>query len=278
MPYAAPVRMTQALADMNLTPKRIIEGLRWRAEGLYQRIPQPVRIWMLERRARARARLGLSFAVEHERLARSYRTAWELLLHEDPTAAEGDFLEFGVYYGTSLACMHQALGELGLDQVRIFGFDSFEGLPDSADKEPASPWRPGQYRSSLGMTRSYLRKRGVPLDKVVLEKGWFSDTLTPAFRERHAIRRASIVMVDCDLYSSTRDALAFAGPLLGPRTVIYFDDWHAARMAEKGEGERRAFEEFLAANPDLSARELEGLDYKDSRHPRMFMVSRATAT
>ena len=173
--------------------------------------------------------------------------------------------------------MNEALDELGLDEVRMFGFDSFEGLPESADKEPGSPWLPGQYRSSLEMTRRYLRKRGVPADRVVLEKGWFSDTLTPQFRERHRIQRASVVMVDCDLYSSSREALAFVGPLLGPRTVIYFDDWHAAGMAEKGEGERRAFEEFLAANPDLSARELPGLDYKDTRHPKMFMVSRAVS-
>lgn len=277
MAYAANVGMTQAIANMNLTPTRIIEGLRWRAEALYARVPQSVRVWMLEWHARARARLGLSFSLEHERLAHSYRTAWELLLREDPSAASGDFLEFGVYYGTSLACMHQALGELGLAHVRMFGFDSFEGLPASADKEPGSPWRPGQYRSSLGMTRRYLRKRRVPQGRVVLEKGWFSDTLTAEFRERHEIRRASFLMVDCDLYSSTRDALAFAGPLLGPRTVIYFDDWHAAGMAEKGQGERRAFEEFLAANPDLTARELDGLEYKDTGHPKMFMVTRRPA-
>jgi hypothetical protein len=277
MACAARMRMAHATADMLLTPKRLIEGLRWRADALYGRLPYPVRVWILERQARARARLGLSFSVEHDRLARSYRKAWELLLGEDPTAASGDFLEFGVYYGTSLACMHQALGELGLDRVRMFGFDSFEGMPESADREPASPWLPGQYRSSLGMTRSYLKKRGVPPDRVVLEKGWFSDTLTPEFRERNGIRRASFLMVDCDLYSSAREALDFAGPLLGRRTVIYFDDWHAAGMAEKGEGERRAFEEFLAANPDLSARELEGLEYKDTRHPKMFMVSRTSA-
>jgi hypothetical protein len=157
----------------------------------------------------------------------------------------------------------------------MFGFDSFEGLPDTANKEPGSPWLPGQYSATLGMTRRYLRKRGVPDDRVVLEKGWFSETLTPETRERHQLVRASFLMVDCDLYSSTREALDFAGPLLGPSAVIYFDDWHAAGMASKGEGERRAFEEFLAANPEFSARELEGLDYNDKRHAKMFLVSRA---
>ena len=260
---------------MTQTAKRIVEAIRWRIEALRTRLPRPVRVWFLERRARTRARLGLSFSARPERLTRSYRSAWKILLDEDPTAAAGDFLEFGVYYGTSLACMHQALDELGLDQVRLIGFDSFEGLPASADKEPASPWLPGQYRSSLAMTRRYLRKRGVPPERIVLEKGWFSDSLTPEMRERHRITRASFLMVDCDLYSSAREALAFAAPLLGPRTIIYFDDWHAAGMAEKGEGERRAFEELLAAHPDLAARELHGLDYNDKGHAKMFVVSRA---
>lgn len=269
--------MTHATADMTLTPRRIVDGIRWRAEALYQRVPRPLRVWLLERKARARARLGMAFSAEYERLARSYRSAWKLLVEEDPTAATGAFLEFGVYYGTSLACMYEALEDLGFGSVRMFGFDSFEGLPESADKEPASPWLPGQYRSSLGMTRSYLRKRGVPAGRVVLEKGWFSETLTPDMRERHGITRASFLMVDCDLYSSAREALAFAAPLLGPRTIIYFDDWDAAGMADKREGERRAFEEFLAANPDLAARELHDLEYNDKGHAKMFMVSRSTA-
>ena len=267
--------MTRNAYAMDLTPKRIIGGLRWRAAELSHRVPLPVRVWFLDKKARTRALLGLSFAVEHERLTRSYRTAWEMLLREDPSAAEGDFLEFGVYYGTSLACMHEALGQLGLNRVRLIGFDSFEGLPESADKEPASPWLPGQYRSSVAMTRKYLRKRGVPDERVTLEKGWFSETLTPEMRERHGLVRASFLMVDCDLYSSAREALAFAAPLLGPRTIVYFDDWHAAGMAEKGEGERRAFEEFLSENPDVSARELHGLDYNEKRHAKMFMLSRA---
>ena len=39
----------------------------------------------------------------------------------------GDYLEFGVSHGTSLATMHTELKKMGLNNVRIFGFDSFEG-------------------------------------------------------------------------------------------------------------------------------------------------------
>ncbi len=257
---------------MAITLKRLIDAFRWRADALYDRLPYRMRVWILERRNRARARLGLSF-VDVARLTESYRRAWEMLLTEDATAARGDYLEFGVYYGSSIACMHGALERLGLEEVRIFGFDSFEGLPDSADKEPASPWLPGQYRSSVELIRRFLRKRGVPPERVTLIKGWFS-SLTPALAVEHGMSRASIVNFDCDLHSSTREALAFAAPLLGRSAVVYFDDWHAAGMAEKGEGQRRAFEEFLSENPAFAAREIDGLEY----HPRVkvFMVSRHT--
>ena len=44
----------------------------------------------------------------------------------------GDYLEFGVFNGTSLSCAHHVLNELNIDNVRSFGFDSFEGLPQEA--------------------------------------------------------------------------------------------------------------------------------------------------
>lgn len=258
---------------MDLTLKRIIDGISWRAESLYERLPPKLRIWLMERRNRTRAHLGLSF-VDTTRMTQAYRRAWELLLAEDPSAADGDYLEFGVYYGSSIACMHDALRQAGLDRVRVFGFDSFEGLPDSADKEPASPWIPGQYRAGLDLIRKFLRKHGVPAERVTLIKGWFS-ALTPAHREENRLVRGSVFNFDCDLYSSTRDAIAFAEPLFGRRAILFFDDWHAAGMAEQGEGQRRAFEEFLAEHGDIGARELEGLDYNS--RVKVFMLSRAAA-
>jgi hypothetical protein len=253
--------------------KRIIEALSWRIGALYDRLPLRLRARVADVRARRHARHGIS-NFDQERLTKSYVSAWERLLREDPTAAEGDYLEFGVFYGSSLVCMHEAREQLGLMQAKLIGFDSFEGFPESADEEPGSTWFPGQCRSSIELARAYLRKHAVPENSVTLIKGWFSDTLTSATRERLGMRRASIMMVDCDLYSATREALRFAEPLIGPAAVIYFDDWNAAGIGDMGAGERRAFEEFLAENPDLRALELEGLDYKNKRDVKVFMVTR----
>ena len=60
--------------------------------------------------------------------------------------------------GYPLACMHRALDRAGLRRVRLFGFDSFEGLPPEA---AAEGWRPGEFSSAVGATRRYLDRAGV---------------------------------------------------------------------------------------------------------------------
>lgn len=157
----------------------------------------------------------------------------------------GAYLEFGVSRGTSMACMYHALTNAGLDDVRLVGFDSFEGLPVNAAEEG---WDPGQYASTLKATERYLRSRGVDLRRVDLVKGWFEDTLTPATINRLGLAKASLIMVDCDIYSASKEALWYCAPLIEDSAVIIFDDW--GWSVDKGDiGQREAFEEFLEAFP-----------------------------
>lgn len=257
---------------MDLSIRRVREAIAWRAGALYWRLPRRVRVWIENRLLPRRVRRG-SNMFDRERLTRSYRRAWEILLSKEQAGELGDYVEFGVYYGTSLSCMHDALEQVGLRQ-RMFGFDSFEGLPESAAREDDAEWVPGQFKASLQLAEEYLERHGVPRDRVTLTKGWFSDTLTPATAERYAIRHASVLMVDCDLYSSACEALAFSAPLIGRQAVVYFDDWNAGGLADKGMGERRAFEEFLAEHRDLTAEPLDELNYKDKSDVKVFLVTR----
>jgi O-methyltransferase len=174
--------------------------------------------------------------------------AIEALRRHGPDEAFGDYLEFGVSRGSSLAIMHRALAEAGLDRVRLFGFDSFLGLPPEAAEQG---WSPAAFMSTMGATRRYLARAGVDRDRATLVKGWFSDTLTEGTRARLGLRKASLIMVDCDIYSAARECLRFCEPLIADRAVIFFDDW-----GNDPEGERRAFQEFLAEFPDLSAEPL----------------------
>lgn len=178
----------------------------------------------------------------------------------------GDYLEFGVSRGTSMACVYQAMRDLEV-RMRLIGFDSFEGMPGEAAWQG---WHPGQYSSTITATRRYLRRHGVPASEVELVKGWFDDTLTDDTRRRFGIGVASLIMIDCDIYTSSKAALDFCAPHIDDRSVIMFDDWG---YREKAVGQREAFEEFLAEHPDLTAEPLPS--YLDEA--RVFMVSRTTA-
>ena len=258
---------------MTLNRDRIVAGLAWRAESLVERLPARYRVWIQNRRDARRVRRGQT-SFDRGRLARTYREAIGRLLRAEPASSLGDYLEFGVYHGTSLSSMYEARRELGLGHMRLFGFDSFEGLPASAATEDDGVWAAGQFRSSLELTRENLHRWGVPLDDVTLVRGWFSETCTPETRARHAIEGASVVMIDCDLYSSSVEALAFCEPLIRRQAVVVFDDWGAGGLDERRLGERRAFEELLARHPDLHAEELHGLQYKDKADPKIFLVTR----
>jgi O-methyltransferase len=241
-------------------------------DRIYRFVPKRLHEWTKIKRHDLRLRAGQpETLVPEEELKRVYRDALLHVAEMTPREELGDYLEFGVYTGTSLACMHEVLSELELDHVRLFGFDSFEGLPAAAGTE--GKWPPGLYRSSYDFTRANLTEREVDWARVALIKGWFDDTLTPETRSAHNIRKASVIMVDCDLYSSATTALEFCAPLIGDRAVVLFDDWHPDSLAARNEGEKRAFDEFLARHPYFSITEMD--TYR--RESKVFSISRRGA-
>ncbi len=178
-----------------------------------------------------------------------FTAAWNHLIQR--AGEKGDYLEFGVSFGSSLACMHRVLKKLKLENVRIFGFDSFEGLPESASVEDQGTWKPGQFASSIETTKKHLTEQGVNWQKTFLLKGWFDATLTDETIAKHNIKKASVIMIDCDIYSSSKLALDFCIPLIKSEAVIFFDDW----KEDKDFGECKAFTEFLAENPQFKSKE-----------------------
>lgn len=186
----------------------------------------------------------------------------------------GDYLEFGVCHGTSMSCMNRVLKETGLTNVRLFGFDSFEGMPEAAAHEDEGTWQPGEFASDLHTTKAYLTKSGIDWNKTFLFKGWFSETLTDEVIQTHQIRKASLIMIDCDIYSSSKEALNFCAPLIKDQTIIFFDDWNSSNLAEKNMGEKLAFDEFLQENPELKAEEFGSYSFSSNPNGKIFLVTR----
>jgi hypothetical protein len=90
----------------------------------------------------------------------------------------------------------------------------------------------------------------MPSDRLVTVKGFYDESLDEATRRRFDGKKAAIVYVDCDLYASTVPVLRFVRDFLQRGTVIVFDDWNCFH-GDPDKGERRAWAEFVAANPSL---------------------------
>lgn len=183
----------------------------------------------------------------------------------------GDYLEFGVYNGSTLAIVHDLLDRRGRTTSRLFGFDSFEGLPPEANVDDNNIWMPGQYRCPEDFARDFLTRRGVDWQRVTLIKGWFSETCKPATRAHHRMKKAGIIMVDSDLYSSAVEALNFCEPLIGRHALVIFDEYYPGGRKDRFLGEEKAFAEFLEARPDITSTEL---DESYSFGSRIFLLER----
>jgi ectoine hydroxylase-related dioxygenase (phytanoyl-CoA dioxygenase family) len=113
----------------------------------------------------------------------------------------------------------------------LFGFDSFEGIP-----EPWLRYGPGHWKAPV-----YAPNR----PDVVIVRGRFEDTLGGAAASGRLGRRIGLLHVDCDLYSSTRVIFEAWRELIAAGTVIVFDEFYGYDGWQQHEA--KAFEEFVIA-------------------------------
>ncbi len=173
----------------------------------------------------------------------------------------GEILECGVFTGVSLALLAQAQQwHQHNTRRRIVGFDSFEGLPASADEHER--WKQGAFatndyyhpvlavggRVTPAVTRELFAVCG--LEEPALEVGLFSETLQRVIPLTYP--QVALLHVDCDLYESARDVLSGVEPALQDGAMILFDDWFLYK-GNPDRGEARAFTEFLRTRPHWRA-------------------------
>lgn len=148
----------------------------------------------------------------------------------------GNILEFGVFEGTTI----NIIAKLFPNDI-IWGFDSFEGLPEDWKTRNDSP---------IKYTKGYFSLKKMPevLPNVKLVKGWFNETI-PNWVENYT-ENIKFLHVDADLYSSTKDILFLLNSKIVPGTIICFDDmycWNNLKWYTEWEnGEYRALSEWLS--------------------------------
>ena len=168
------------------------------------------------------------------------------------TVSQGDYFEFGIFKGHTLYSAQKIAKELRIDSMRFFGFDSFQGLPEvkDVDQTEEEPFYEGQYACSKEDVLEKMDQYGTDWTRTFLIEGFFDQSLNERTRQTYGMKKAAIVLVDCDLYASTVDVLNFVEPMLLDKSILIMDDWNAFGK-DDNRGQRRAFAEFLAGNERL---------------------------
>jgi hypothetical protein len=173
--------------------------------------------------------------------ARPFGSPQATLEHALTLAPTGGMaLEFGVYTGATLKTIAAER-----DTGGVFGFDSFDGLPET--------WRAGFAAGTFGDVGEPPVVPGA--DMVV---GLFDDTL-PGFLAAHP-GPVDLLHVDGDLYGSAVTVLEHVGPRLQPGSVIVFDEFFNYPGWEQHEA--RAWREFVAAHDVAFRYEAYTLDHE----------------
>lgn len=168
---------------------------------------------------------------------------------------EGDYLEFGVFTGSSFvaACrIHRRLGMFGKLATRFFGFDSFSGFGTVTDKDKHPFYLDTIFQVNAAKVISNIRKKTKGLPVEIIE-GYFDQTLSGQRAAERGITQARIVFIDCDLMEPTRLVLAYVKDALQPGTILIMDDFFSYRGDEQ-RGVAGAFAAFQRDNPNIMFR------------------------
>lgn len=158
-----------------------------------------------------------------------------------------------MFRGYAFLKAYEHTKKLGIDDIHFYGFDSFEGLPPAEGIDQADGrFFEGQFSCSKQDVEKNLESNGMDMSRTTLVQGFYENSLTAQLKAEHPFRPASVVLMDCDLYSSTVEALAWVDIYLQDGTIILFDDWFSFGEESEGLGQQKATKEFLEQHANYS--------------------------
>lgn len=154
----------------------------------------------------------------------------------DAAPINGCIIECGVAQGYSLRYfISKANGR------QVFGFDSFNGLPEDWKMSDTWTWPAGSFACDILVE---------PNADIIV--GYFADTL-PVWKQTHADNIA-LLHFDADLYSSAVTVLTELNDRIVPGTIVQMDDMFKKPHKRAGtytywrDGEYKAFVEWKNTN------------------------------
>ena len=128
-----------------------------------------------------------------------------------------------------------------LNQIINFHFlDTFEGMP--ANNENNRSFSEGNFISNLKDVQKNIEKHSLKDSNCYFYKGLFSDCKNNV-KKNIGSEKLAIANIDCDLESSTVDALNILDPHLQIGSIILFDDYNCFN-ANNALGQRKAFKGY----------------------------------
>lgn len=153
---------------------------------------------------------------------------------------EGDVVEAGVGVGRTFCVFSTIMyRDLGLESKKLFGFDSFEGFPETHefDRSSRNP-KKGEWNytnpSEIIWTLKFLKcfSEG----NIYLVKGFFSNEIF-----KQAPTRIALLHLDCDLYSSYKTCLESLWPRVVKGGITIFDEYRQPNWP----GATKAIDEYF---------------------------------
>lgn len=170
----------------------------------------------------------------------------------------GDYLEFGVFTGSSFICALRAyrrLRSLYPGTTAFYGFDSFEGFGAVSEHDRHPFYRSDVFKTDAHRIIREIKKKSRGLSVQIIP-GFFDQTLRGKnCRSNFGIGRIRCILIDCDLKDPTTLALDFSASGLQVGTIIIFDDFFSFK-GDSTKGVAGAFFEFCQKNPHMCFRRI----------------------
>jgi hypothetical protein len=129
-------------------------------------------------------------------------------------------------------------------------FDSFKGLPKIEEIDKVEIFQEGKLAFSKKEFERICKKKGIDDDKLIIIEGFYENSLNKELIDRLSLKKAAVIYIDCDLYTSTVPVLNFIVNFLQPGTLIFSDDWNCF-CGDPERGQKKAFDKFKLKNPNL---------------------------
>ena len=182
----------------------------------------------------------------------------------------GSYIEFGIFTGSSFNFamkVNKSLDKLfGNSNCDFIGFDSFAGFGEIKKEDDHPRFKDETFLVDEKKIMKNIKKNSKNQSYQII-KGFYNETLKKK-PENYRIKKARVIMIDCDLKEPTTLALNFVKEILQKGTIILFDDYIFYKGDEQ-KGEFAAFKEFKVNNPHIKFRSAFNYGYGS----RAFIVS-----